>query len=875
MNKILKRALSIGLCASMGASVVAMSACKQPLDTETRELKLSTAALDGNFNPFFYTSLTDSNMVSLTQLPFITGDADGNLVCGENEACVALDKKTTMYDAKGNVMATGGSMQGRTEYEFVIKKGIKFSDGVDLTIKDVLFNLYLYLDPAYTGSTTLYSVDIQGLNAYRMQDKYAQDGALADTDASFRGEAQDKIDTLINWAQYSGSYVNTSEDDLPADVKEDLKVVRTKYKEEIESDWTAVESSWHDSYKDSYRFTSAWEAYLFQEGIISVQTRKNANGSYSQIYDDTNNNGKKDDGELYYTTLDPNQDGADKGKVEHQHIIDEVKNYVSENLSSNMTTNKVSEEAATLALQRAACQNIVYTTNTNRDKIDDVLIYWATGNEVLNEFIGQARTKKYEDLMGDDGSLAVKTISGITTYKTSEFNGKSLGSEHDVLKVTINGIDPKAQYNFAFSVAPLHYYSGTYKGVDYVSEANGVDKFGVRLGDKSFYDNVVQTLEKNGLPVGAGAYKASAQHAGDKVDRSTFYDGSIVYFERNENFTTVGSGIENAKVKKLIYRVMNDDQIVANLKTGAIDYGEPNATPGNANEVNSVKTLTSGTYETGGYGYIGINPKFVPELELRQAIMKAMDVGLIIRNYYGSGLSKQIYRPESTTSWAYPQNATEYSKIKYTTVDKEITDLVEKAGYRKGTDGIYAKGSTRLEFTFTIAGESTDHPAYAMFLDAEARLNKLGFKIKTGPNIQALRLMNSGSLAIWAAAYSSASDPDLYQIYHKDSKATSVNNWNYSGILNTDKYPRELAIVNSLSKKIEEARETLEESERKVIYEECFDEIMDMAVILPTYQRNDLYVFNNTVIDANSLNLGKTCSWRMGPIAKIWEVDYV
>ena len=79
MNKTLKRVLSVGLCAGMGASTLALSACAS-LDAETRPLQLATAALDGNFNPFFYTSLTDGNMVGMTQLPLVTGDADGNLV---------------------------------------------------------------------------------------------------------------------------------------------------------------------------------------------------------------------------------------------------------------------------------------------------------------------------------------------------------------------------------------------------------------------------------------------------------------------------------------------------------------------------------------------------------------------------------------------------------------------------------------------------------------------------------------------------------------------------------------------------------------------------------------------------------------------------
>jgi hypothetical protein len=36
-------------------------------------------------------------------------------------------------------------------------------------MEDVLFNFYVYLDPVYTGSNTLYSTDILGLSEYRTQ----------------------------------------------------------------------------------------------------------------------------------------------------------------------------------------------------------------------------------------------------------------------------------------------------------------------------------------------------------------------------------------------------------------------------------------------------------------------------------------------------------------------------------------------------------------------------------------------------------------------------------------------------------------------------------------------------------------------------------
>jgi peptide/nickel transport system substrate-binding protein len=161
-----------------------------------------------------------------------------------------------------------------------------------------------------------------------------------------------------------------------------------------------------------------------------------------------------------------------------------------------------------------------------------------------------------------------------------------------------------------------------------------------------------------------------------------------------------------------------------------------------------------------------------------------------------------------------------------------------------------------------------------MFTAARDRLNKLGFDITVQTDIQALKKMSSGNLAVWAAAWSSSSDPDPYQIYHKDSNATSVNNWNYSNILNdSDSWSYEYNIINILSSYIDQGRATLDQSTRKTIYAKCMDLIMDLAVELPTYQRSDLCVYNNTVIDKDTLV--QNPSYTMGLFDKLWEIDYV
>jgi peptide/nickel transport system substrate-binding protein len=48
-----------------------------------------------------------------------------------------------------------------------MRDDLVFSDGEPITIDDFIFTLYVYLDPSYDGSTTLYSSPIQGLEEYR------------------------------------------------------------------------------------------------------------------------------------------------------------------------------------------------------------------------------------------------------------------------------------------------------------------------------------------------------------------------------------------------------------------------------------------------------------------------------------------------------------------------------------------------------------------------------------------------------------------------------------------------------------------------------------------------------------------------------------
>lgn len=170
-NKRLLKTVAKTMCAltvCTGVVMPLMGCEKDGISNETTPLVLATDVLDGVFNPFFYTSGTDGEIVGQTQIGMLTSDEDGQPDAGWDEACVAFDYSVVTTGNKDLVQGNDYS-EYYTDYYFAIKDNVKFSDGVLLTMNDVLFNVYMYLDPAYTGSSTMYSVAIKGINKYRTQ----------------------------------------------------------------------------------------------------------------------------------------------------------------------------------------------------------------------------------------------------------------------------------------------------------------------------------------------------------------------------------------------------------------------------------------------------------------------------------------------------------------------------------------------------------------------------------------------------------------------------------------------------------------------------------------------------------------------------------
>ena len=814
--------------------------------------------LDGLFNPFFYTAANDGTIVSMTQIGMLSAkyeNGEVKVAYGDNEAVVTKD-----YDIVENA-------DGTVTYTFVLKNGIKFSDGHPLTMEDVLFNYYVYLDPVYTGSNTLYSTDILGLSEYRTQtvgsSSNDSDNLIASQAAS-RAEARlNELINLFNAQLKASATKEVSYEDMkaaiiahnvssgyksaisnnPADVNsqnllDDYNYALKLFKEELESDYEGAQESYVDAPYDKYEeFKDPVFCFMYTEGYVEVD--------YAE--------------------------GAD-GKVDRTTI---------EKLTKQYPDSINSKEAA-----------IEYIFNDKiARELHIILRYWATATELTTEYTAKAKEVILHENVSSDGSLAVENISGIVSLghtaaagSTITVNGTNYTvasghntdgtvtneNEYDVLQITIDGIDPKAIWNFAITVAPQHYYGeGSAVGVDVAN-----NKFGVEFASYDFMTTIVQSTRNIKLPMGAGSYKVTNATNSDTPTESEFYTNNVVYFKANENFTTVGTGIENAKIGKIRYQVVSSQNAIAALESGDVHYITPALTTNNYEKLEALnsKGMNMLTSDQLGYGYIGINSSKVTDINLRKAIMCAMNTSLAL-DYYRAGTAEQIFWPMSTVSWAYPDgadatdNGFDYPQLGNWSESAAISNI-EKYMQKAGV----SEGDSALKVTFTIAGSSLqDHPTYKVFRDAAALLNELGWDVEVVCDTQALTKINTGSLEVWAAAWSSALDPDLYQVYHKDSTATSTLAWGYN-YLKTSGTKEELKILDELSDLIDEARETNDQAVRSELYKEAMEQILDLAIELPVYQRSVLYAYNSKVIDASTLP--SEINPYSSPLDRIWEIDF-
>ena len=470
-----------------------------------------------------------------------------------------------------------------------------------------------------------------------------------------------------------------------------------------------------------------------------------------------------------------------------------------------------------------------------------------------------------EDVYADYPTIGVKTgdsaanISGIK--KTGDYS----------MTVTLDKVDATAIYQLGVTIAPMHYY-GDPSLYDYDN-----NQFGFPKGDLS------SVRAKTTSPMGAGPYKYIK------------YEDGVVYFEANDSYF-----LGAPKTKYLNFQqCMSDDDKLNGVITGTIDIADPSFSndtveaieKANGGELDGDK-ITTNTVDNLGYGYLGISsacvnvggePGSEASKDLRKAFATVFSVyrNVAIESYYGERASVINY-PISNTSWAAPQPTDDGYKVAFS-VDVNGNDIYtsdmtaeqrydaalqaalgyfEAAGYTV-EDGklTAAPEGAKLEYEVQIPADgSGDHPSFMMISEASKALATIGMNLIVTDLSDSSGLwdgIDARQVDMWCAAWSATVDPDMYQIYYSDvadhNGDPGIGKNPYGGPAQGGSNKMYCIADADLDSMILTARESLDQSYRKTMYKACLDIVVDWAVEVPVYQRQNAIIFSTERVNMSTM----------------------
>ncbi len=702
-----------------------------------RPLVIGYSSFSSKFSPFFAESAYDQDAASMTQLGLLTSDRTGAMILNGIEGeTIAYNGTDYTYNGPADCVITENA-DGTVYYDFTLADGLKFSDGEDLTIDDVIFSMYVLCDPTYDGASTLYAQPILGMKEYRSG-----------------------MDTRANVILAAGPDGYT-ETDL--------------YTEE--------------------QYNAFWNYYNTQAGVDFAQ---------------------------------------------------EIVDYVIANYGAAYGVSDVTGAAGLWGFEL--------------EDGADAEAFW---NAIVEAYEGDIDTAVATETAGSNlvsltiAALGEEYVAGVQTGESAANIAGIQKTGENSLRVIFTELDATAIYQLSLSITPLHYY-GDKASYDYDNNC-----FGFAKGDLS------SVRAKTTQPLGAGPYKFVK------------FENGVIYYEANEYYF---KGCPLTKYVQFQECTADEDKLNGVI-TGNIDISDPSFSndsiaaieKANGGELNG-SVITVNTVDNLGYGYIGISASRVNVGEkdsdasknLRKAIATIIAVyrNLGVESYYGDRAAIINY-PISNTSWAAPQSTDDGYKVafsvdvngndiytsamgaeeKYAAALEAALGYFEAAGYTVENGKVTAAPEgAKLEYECWIPADGIgDHPSFMVITEAAAALESIGFKLVVKDLSNSADLwegLDADTVDMWCAAWGATVDPDMYQIYHSTNivglpGSTGSNHYNIQD--------------EELDEIILAARASTDQAYRKLMYKAALDIVIDWAVEIPVYQRQNAIIFSSERVNLSTI----------------------
>ena len=501
-----------------------------------------------------------------------------------------------------------------------------------------------------------------------------------------------------------------------------------------------------------------------------------------------------------------------------------------------------------------------------------------------------AIVEKYGYDLSDDGINAEKASSSISELLTAELGdragefsagvqtGESAANISGIqktgdysMRIVMTKVDAVAIYQLGVTIAPMHYY-GDKSLYDYDNNS-----FGFPKGDLS------SVRAKTTQPMGAGPYKFIK------------FENGTVYFEANESYF---QGAPKTKYVNFLECISDDDKLNG-VTTGTIDITDPSMSSDTAAAISAANSngeltgdkVTTDLVNNLGYGYIGMNsvvmsvggePSSQASKDLRKAFGTILSVyrDVAIDSYYGERASVINY-PISDTSWAAPRPSDDGYKVAFSTdvngndiytsdmsaEDKYAAAKTAALGYLEAAGYTVADGKVtaapegaKMEYEVWIPADGKgDHPSFMILTLAKDALAEIGMTLTIKDLTNSAELwtaLEAQQVAMWAAAWGATVDPDMYQIYYSDvaNAGSATDGQNPLGGRGQGGSNYMYCIADpELDQLIMDARATTDQTYRKAMYKACLDIVIDWAVEIPVYQRQNAIIFSSERVNMDTV----------------------
>jgi len=302
-----------------------------------------------------------------------------------------------------------------------------------------------------------------------------------------------------------------------------------------------------------------------------------------------------------------------------------------------------------------------------------------------------------------------------------------------------------------------------------------------------------------------------------KWDKGTQYQ-----MKRNDLFFRGKTNLDS-----YFFKVVSDAVAVANqLKTGEIDVGNPDLSQWDS--LANVQNIDRLSYVAPSFDYYihNLDPAKTPkaaifgDVQVRRALLTALDRKTVAQKVY-FGLAAPADSSVSGAQWVHSTPKTQYP---YNLAKAE--QMLDQAGWVKGSDGIRAKNGVRMEWELrTNTGNKVRETLITVLAD---QWKQIGANVTTNP-VQfpqlVTQLSQTREFEMILLGISEGLDPDSTQLWSSKSIG--------GGALNGAAYKN--PTVDNL---LDQAVVTLDREKRKGLYQQIQEALMeDLPAPLVTYPK--------------------------------------